>query len=131
MGFVMSSPRWLPRDSLPDSLMGSCLVEVLLVPGDKPKRMPVSKDDHVVENLPSGAADKSFSDGVPVGDSHRSLDHPEPHTLGDTVERCPELVIAIAQQNLRRFSLHCCISRLLGSPLLGRAPASCGVDDFA
>ena len=53
MGFVMLiTAGLLPRDPLPDSLMGSCLVEVLLVLGDEPTKMLVIEDDHVVENLP-------------------------------------------------------------------------------
>ena len=78
----------------------------------------------MVENLPSGAAYKSLSDGVHVGGSHRGLDHPNSHALGYTLERRAELVVAIAQQDLRYFSVHRCISEWLGCPLLRRVPTS-------
>ena len=73
--------RWLPRNPLADSLMGSCLVEVLLVLGDRPTKMLVSKDDHMVEDLSPCAVDKSLRDGVHVGGSHCGLDHPDSYTL--------------------------------------------------
>ena len=121
----------LSRDPLPDSLMGSCLVEVLLVLGDEPTKMLVIKDDHVVEDLAQCTTDKSFSDGVHVRGSHRGLDHPDPDALGCTVKRRSELSVAISQQALRCFSVHCCVSQLLGCPLLGRVSAGCCVDNLA
>src|ERR1039457_5809814 len=97
--------RRLSWDPLADSLMGSCLVEVRLVLGDKPTKMVVINDDHMVEDLSPCAADKSLSDGVHVGGSHRGLDPPDSHALGYTVERRAELVVAIAQQDLRCVSI--------------------------
>src|ERR1017187_2247314 len=121
----------LSRDPLPDSLMGSCLVEVLLVLGDEPTKMLVIKDDHMVEDLAPCAADKSFSHGVHVRGPHRARDHPDPHALRYTVKRRSELSVAISQQDLRCFSVHCCVSQLLGCPLLGRVSAGCCVDNLA
>ena len=94
--------RWLPRNPLADSLMGSCLVEVRLVLGDKPTKMLVIKDDHVVEDLSPCVADKSLSDGVHVGGSRGDLDHPDSYALGYMVERRPELVVAITGRKVSR-----------------------------
>jgi hypothetical protein len=82
----------------------------------------ISMADQAVDAEHDGkdVAHDHLSDGVHVGCAYSGLDDPSPHAAGDTIERGPELVVAVTQQDLRRFSVHGCISQLLGRPGLGR-----------
>jgi hypothetical protein len=60
----ISDGQRLSRNSLADSLMWPGFIEVLLILADETTKMPIIKDDHVVENLSACTTKKSFRDGI-------------------------------------------------------------------
>lgn len=75
------------------------LAEVVLVLPDKPAKALVSKNDHVVEQIPPGAAHESLSGSAHVWGSYRCVDHPCTNTCSHAVEGWSGLVVAMAHQD--------------------------------
>jgi hypothetical protein len=61
------------RDTLPDPLMGSGLIEVNLVLANQRIQVSVTEQDDVVEHLSPATANKSLRDGIHVGARRRGV----------------------------------------------------------
>jgi hypothetical protein len=59
--------------SLPNRLVGSCVVEIPLILLHQPIQMPFAQDQEVVQALPPHAAPKPFTDRICFGRSVRCL----------------------------------------------------------
>ncbi len=114
---------------LSDSLMRPRLVEVDLVPSGQGVEVLIAEQQDVIEDLASDAADEALGHGVHVGGPDGDLDDPDSGSLRDVVEGRSELVVAVAQEHLRRFPIHGGIPKLLRRPLLGGAPGRGHMDD--
>jgi len=68
------------------------------------QQMMLAQDNHVVEALAPHAPEESLAHGIHQGRLHCHLHDPQPRSLGDAIEDCPVLVVAISDQESRGFA---------------------------
>ena len=113
---------------LPQALMWPSLVVEANVVRDEAQKMALAKHEDMVEQFTPESADKALGEGVHVRGPDRGA-----NDLGaDGFEQAPEpstqLGIAIDDKHLG-LDVQRCVSRLLRTPVIGRRPGDCSMDD--
>jgi len=107
------------RNLLADALVRPSRVEVAQgILGEDIPQVPLRQDDHVVEALAADATQEAFAHRIHQGRPDRGVQDARPDARGDAVEDGSELVVAIADDELRRVPEGRRVANLLRSPRL-------------
>lgn len=107
------------RKPLVDPLVGSRRVEVAhCVLSEDVAEMPLREDDHVIETLAPDAPQESLAHRVHQRCPHGSAHDTGTRAHGDAVENRAELVVAVADNELRPVPERRRVAQLLRSPRL-------------
>ena len=96
--------------------MAAIFVVVVEVSAHKPDKMMPVKDDHVIEHLPSAAADPSFRDAILPGTAISGSTGFDTHGLDESDYLSAEDRIAVEYQILRRRVKGKRLTQLLNHP---------------
>jgi len=92
-------------------------------------QVSLSQNDHVIEAFAPDAAQKSLAHRIHQGSLYRCAQNANPGALGDAVEDRAELVVTIANDELRALPERRRIAELLRRPRLRRSARHRNVDD--
>src|SRR5713101_8941317 len=105
---------------LSKSLVGPHLVEIVAVLAKNMQQLLLAKNDQPVEALATYGPQKAFADGIHKRGLHRRAHDPDAGALRCTIELPGELVVVIANQDLRSDAERRGFADLLRGPLCGR-----------
>jgi hypothetical protein len=126
---VLDAFAW-NRNPLTNSLVRSRPVEIAKCIFSKylPK-VRLSEDNPMIEAFAPDAPGEPFAHRIHQWRTHSRSKDANPSAFGRPIEDGAELVVAIADNELRSLSEGRCVSQLLGSPCLGRSTRHPNVDD--
>jgi len=113
---------------LPKTLMWPSLVEEAGVLRDKAQKMTLAKHEDMVEQLAPESAGKALGEGVHVRGPDRGADDLGADGFKQARESSTQFGVAIDDKHFG-LDVQRCGSRLLRTPVIGRRPGDCSMDD--
>src|SRR5216683_389414 len=113
---------------LPEALVWPSLVIEAGVRRDEAQKMVLAKHEDMVEQFAPESADKALGEGVHVRGPDRGADDLGADGFEQPREPSTQLGVAIDDKHFG-LDVQRCVSRLLRSPVIGRRPGDCSMDD--
>jgi len=113
---------------LPKTLMWPSLVVEAGVLRDKAQKMALAKHEDMVEQFAPESAGDALGEGVHIRGPDRGADNLGADGFEQASELSTQLGIAIDDKHFG-LDVQRCVSRLLRTPVIGRHPGDCSMDD--
>src|SRR5713226_9114082 len=113
---------------LPEALVWASRVVEAGVLRDEAQKMALAKHEDMVEQFAPESADKALGEGVHVRGPNRGADDLGADGFEQPREPSTQLGVAIDDKHFG-LDVQRCVSRLLRSPVIGRRPGDCSMDD--
>ena len=113
---------------LPKALVRPSLVEEADVLRDEAQQMVLPEHEHMVEQFAPQSADEALGEGVHVRCPDRGASDLCTDGLEQRCKRSAQLSVGIDDEHFG-LSIQRCVSRLLRTPIIGRRPGDCSMDD--